>query len=180
MNPPKNAAVYCPEEQIPPMMHRRALQSLSLLPALLAVVALTACTLPLSAEAHDEWKRSYQLAQGGTVEIRNTNGEIRVEPADGSTVEVVATRVAKAGSDEDARSALKRIEITEKVAPNLVQLDSSRGGVGFEINVSRRVDYVLRVPRWANVTLHSTNGDITASGLTGTVRLESTNGEIKA
>jgi len=162
------------------MIRRRTAEILSLLSLAIAAAALNACTLPLRAEAHDEWKRTYQLAQGGTLEIVNTNGEIRVEPADGSTIEVVATRVAKAGSDEDAKTALKRIEITETATPTRVVLDSSRGGIAFEMNVSRRVDYLVKVPRWANVTLKSTNGEIVASGITGKVRLETTNGEIKA
>jgi len=162
------------------MIRRRSAHVLSMLFLAIAASALTSCTLPLRAEAHDEWKRSYQLAQGGSFEIRNTNGEIRVETTDGNTVEVVATRVAKAGSDEDARNALKRIEIVEDVTPNRIQLDSSRGGIAFEMNVQRWVDYVVKVPRWANVTLKSTNGEIVASGITGKVRLESTNGEIKA
>ena len=41
-----------------------------------------------------------------------------------------ATRTARAGSDEDARNALKRIEIVESVSENKVALDSARGGIG--------------------------------------------------
>src|SRR4051794_22942629 len=93
----------------------------------LALSAITACTLPLSAEAHDEWKRSYPLTPGGTVEIRNTNGKITVEAVDGTTVDVVATRSARAGSQEDANNALKRIEIIETVAADRIRLDSSHG-----------------------------------------------------
>jgi len=162
------------------MIRRRSAHVLSMLALAFTATALSSCTLPLRAEAHDEWKRSYPLAQGGSLEIRNTNGEIRVETTDGNTVEVVATRFAKAGSDEDARNALKRIEIAENVTPNRIQLDSSRGGVAFEINVQRWVDYVVKVPRWANVSLKNTNGDVIASSIAGTVRLETTNGEIKA
>ena len=145
-----------------------------------SIAALAGCSMPFTAEAHDEWKRSYPLAQGGSVEIRNTNGQIRVEPGDGGTVEVVATRSARAGSDEDARNALKRIEIVETIAPNRVELDSSGGGIGFEINVSKKVDYVVRLPKWANVTLQTTNGEIVATGIAGAFHAETTNGPIKA
>lgn len=153
------------------------------LAAALAAVALAAaggCGFPLNAEAHDEWKRTYPLAPGGSVEIRNTNGQIQVEPGEDGKVEVVATRIARAGSDEDARNALKRIEIVESISPNKVELDSSHGGAGFEINVSKKVDYVVRVPRWANVTVTTTNGEIRASGVAGALRAETTNGAIKA
>ena len=162
------------------MIRLRPVPGLSALFLTLAALTASACTLPLSAEAKDEWKRTYQLTQGGSVEIRNTNGEIRVEAAEGNTVDVIAVRVARAGSDEDARNALKRMDITETVSPNRVALDSTKGWTGLDMHVSRRVDYVVKVPKWANVTLHSTNGELFASGLTSTLRLETTNGEIRA
>jgi hypothetical protein len=144
----------------------------------LPLLTIGACTLPLSAEAHDEWKRSYQLSQGGSLEIRNTNGQIKVEAGDGNAVEVTATRNARAGSQEDANNTLKRVEITENVSPNRIVLDSSRGSMGFHISSSQWVDYIVRVPKWAGVTLKTTNGEITAAGITGAASFESTNGEI--
>jgi DUF4097 and DUF4098 domain-containing protein YvlB len=163
------------------MTHRPLrISALAVALAAVAFVTSSACTMGLAAEAHDEWKRSYPLSQGGSVEIRNTNGQIRVDPVDGNTVEVVATRSARAGSDQDAQAELKHIEIAESVASNRIELDSSHGGIGFEFNVSRKVDYVVRVPRWANVTLRTTNGEILAAGVAGTFQAESTNGAMKA
>jgi len=45
----------------------RFLYVIAILTAL--VSAVTGCSLPLTAEAHDEWKRSYPLEKGGLVEI---------------------------------------------------------------------------------------------------------------
>jgi DUF4097 and DUF4098 domain-containing protein YvlB len=165
------------------MMLGRSLRSgLGAALTLAALAAAAGCGMVLNAEAHDEWKRTYPLAQGGSVEIRNTNGRIQVEPGDDGKVEVVATRTARAGSDEEARAELKNIEIVESVSPNRIALDSAKGHIGivFEFNVSRRVDYVVRVPRWANVTVTTTNGEIAAAGVAGEFRAETTNGAIKA
>jgi hypothetical protein len=145
----------------------------------LALLAFTACSLPL-VEAHDEWKRTYQLTQGGTVEIRNTNGEIKLEPGDGNTVEVVAKRTARASTQETANSALKSIEIQETASPTHIVIDSARGITDLSFAVSREVEYAVRVPKWANVVLKTTNGEILAAGISGSARLESTNGEIQA
>src|SRR5262245_41743715 len=144
----------------------------------LTALGLTACSIPLSAEARDQWKRTYTLEKGGSLEIRNTNGEIRVETTDGDKVEVVADRVARAGSDAEAKTALGRIEITETATANRILLDSSKGGVAFEMNVSKHVDYVVHLPKWAAVTLSATNGEITVRGVGGALKVETTNGKI--
>lgn len=153
-------------------------------PLLLAasLVAAGACDLHLSnqAEAKDQWKRSYTLAAGGTLEVRNSNGRITVEAGDGNGVEVVADRLVRAASDEAAKDALAKFEIAETVAPDRVKLDSTNRGGGIFVGMSRQVDYQIRVPRWANVTLDAANSDITVTGLSGDLRAETTNGRVRA
>jgi hypothetical protein len=140
----------------------------------------SACGLDLlgKAEARDEWRRSYKIARGATFEIRNTNGKIRVQPGEGETIEVVATRIVKAPTEEQAKKTLSEFTIQESVSADQVVVDSRTHGLS--INRSRQVDYVVRLPRWVNVTLKSTNGDIDADGLAGMFRAETTNGEISA
>jgi hypothetical protein len=164
-----------------PIIRTRSTASVLVLAAAAALV-LPACGLNLSldAEAKDQWKKTYTLAAGGTFEIRNTNGKIDIQPADGTTVDVVADRVAKAATDEGARDALRRIEIKESASPDHVTLDSSGGGFNLEINTSRRVDYTVRLPKGVNVKLVSTNGDLQITGVTGTFDAEATNGRIHA
>lgn len=152
-----------------------------LVPAMLfALVPLGACGLNFSnqAEAHDQWKRSYTLTTGGKVEIRNTNGRIDVQPGDGNGVEIVAERTVSAATDDAAKEALSKFEISETASPNHITVDSSNHGSGILIGINRRVDYQIRVPRWANVTLNSTNGDINVAGVEGEFRVETTNGRI--
>ena len=146
----------------------------------LTVLSASACDVALTAraEARDEWKRSYKLSKGGTLEIRNTNGQIRVEPAEGDTVEVTATRIVKAPTEEQAKRTLEDFKIAETVSPESVLVDST--GLRMAINRSRRVDYMARVPRGTRVVLKSTNGDIDVRDLGGMFRAETTNGGIKA
>jgi hypothetical protein len=142
-------------------------------------VALGACNVvSLTAEATDTWTRHYSLTQGGSVDIRNTNGRTEVLAGDGNAVDVTATKIARAISDEGARDALRRIEINETVAPDRIAIDSSEHNMSFEINASRRVDYVVHVPRWANVELRATNGELRVRDLTGALRARTTNGTI--
>ncbi len=138
----------------------------------------------MRAEARDQWQRQYTLAEGGTLEIRNTNGLIHLDPGDGTKVEVTADRIVRAGTDQAAKDALTAFEIQERVSPDHITLDSTSHGSGSSLlsNLSRRVDYHVRIPRGANVRLETTNGDIEEAGprLTGTFHATTTNGRIRA
>ena len=86
-----------------------------------ALASAGACNLNFSnqAEAHDEWKRSYTLAQGGTLEIRNTNGRIDVavgrrQRGRGDRSRAASTR----RRDEAAKDGLAKFEIGETATPN--------------------------------------------------------------
>jgi putative adhesin len=146
----------------------------------LCVVGASACGFDLlaQAEARDEWRRSYKIARGGTFEIRNTNGKIRLQPGEGDTIEVVATRVVRAPTEEQAKKTLSEFQIEEKVASDSIVVDGTTRGLS--VNRSRHVDFAVRLPKWVNVTLKATNGEIDADGLTGMFRAETTNGTVKA
>lgn len=148
----------------------------------LSLVAAGSCGLQFSfdAEAHDQWTRHYSLAEGGTLEIHNTNGRIQVSPGDGDAVDIEATRTAKAATDEEAQRTLKTIEIAETVSPDHILIDSTTHGITFGFGPSRQVDYVVHVPRRAGVTLKTTNGNLNVTGLGGTFRATATNGRIRA
>lgn len=144
-----------------------------------AMAAAAACNLQLSTdvEAKDTWTRSYPISAAGTLSIISGNGRITVEAADTQTIEVSAERVVKAGNEAAANDQLKAFEIKEDVGPDRVVIDSSTRGL--QINVSRLVNYTVRVPRGVAVTLESSNGEITATNLAGAFSASSSNGRIR-
>jgi DUF4097 and DUF4098 domain-containing protein YvlB len=160
------------------MVLRRSSASLA---ALCAVVLTTgACNLNIStgAEARDQWTRSYPISATGSLTIRTGNGIINVEAGDRATIEVTAERIAKASTDEAAKEQLALFEIKEDVTADRVVIDSAPQG-GITINVSRRVNYTVRVPAGINVTLESSNGEIVARGIAGAFSASSSNGRIR-
>jgi hypothetical protein len=171
---------YGMEARMPASRRRRTSPIAAVL--FLSLTAAGACNLHLSSgvEARDEWKRTYTLAPGASLEIRNSNGKIRIVPVDGDVVEVLADRTVKAATDASAKAALGQFQIAETVTPKGVVIDGSTRGMGFTINLTRRVDFDVRLPRWADVKLDATNGDIEVSGLRGMFRAETTNGRIAA
>ncbi len=159
----------------------RALVATSLLA--LMVLAGAACDVVfqgMNAQASDQWTRTYKLEEGGTVEITNPNGMIDVSPsADATTVEVVAERRARAGTEAAARQELKAIEITEQVTPKQVRLEVARGRSSMHFGrQSREVSFKVKVPRSASVKLNTRNGELRIVGITGPVKADSTNGNV--
>jgi hypothetical protein len=144
-----------------------------------ALAALSACGLHIGTgiEAKDTWTRTYPVKAGATLEIHETTGLISLEAIDGDAIEVDATRIAEASTEEAAKELLKDFTIRETAAPDRVELDgTAQGSAGF--NRSRRVDYRIKVPRSVSVTVKTTNSAVTARGLGGMFRVDSTNGEI--
>jgi hypothetical protein len=142
----------------------------------LPLVALTsaACdivTADFRHQATAEWRKSYELAPGGRVEISNVNGRIRVEPSEGNRVEVVAEKKTRGASEEAAREALKNIEIREDASPSAVRIETrvQRSG-GLFGGGGGEVSYTVRVPGGAEVKFSTVNGGIELAGLTGRIR----------
>ncbi len=154
---------------------RRRLLSLALL---IPVVAGAACNLNISTdvEAKDQWTRSYPISESGALSIVTGNGRVVVETADITTIEVWAERIVKAGTEEAANEQLKTIDMHEEVSADRVSIDGSAKGLN--IRTSRRINYLVKVPKTIAVTLESSNGDISVTGLTGAFRASASNGRI--
>jgi DUF4097 and DUF4098 domain-containing protein YvlB len=150
--------------------------------SLVAVTAsLVACNLQLSTgiEAKSGWSRTYKVAAGATLEIREPNGRITIEAIDGSEIQVSATRVAKAATEEAAKAAAEKVQINEKVSADRVELDSTAGqNSGFMSTSSQHVDYDVKVPRSIHLSIKATNSKVDVKSVTGTLRIEAVNGEI--
>jgi hypothetical protein len=164
-----------------PSAWRRRLPVL-VLPLLLASAGCDIVTAEFRSEETTEWRKTYQLAPDGRLEISNVNGKIDVQPGDGNTVEIVALKKAKGPSPEAAKAALERITITEEASPAHIRIDTkmSRGEGGLFSGGSLSVEYRVKVPAGAEAKFTTVNGGIDLSGLKGRVEADTTNGGVHA
>jgi DUF4097 and DUF4098 domain-containing protein YvlB len=145
-----------------------------------AAAALSACdvvvnSLEVKGQAKDQWTRTYPLAANGDVEIVNANGRIDVTGADGTQVEVVAERSARAMTDEDARKVLAQLQIVESVTADLVRLETrAPAGEGRRIDVK----YHVKVPASASVVIRNSAGTVEIVSVKGAVKAEVDNGTV--
>lgn len=166
-----------------PLVRRKVIFVLPVL--VVASAAASGCDIAMAdlrQKETAEWRKNYELQPGGQLEISNVNGKIEVQPATGTSVEVVAEKSARAGSAEAAKDAIGRIEILEKASPTNVRIETKiqRGSSGFFGGWNQEVRYMVRVPPSIEVHLTTVNGGIELSGLKGRVTAEATNGGVKA
>jgi bifunctional DNA-binding transcriptional regulator/antitoxin component of YhaV-PrlF toxin-antitoxin module len=168
------------------LMPHRGRQLVLALPFLVvAAAATTACDIAMAdlrQKETAEWRKTYDLKPGGRLEISNVNGKIDVEPATGSSVEVVAEKSVRAASVEAAKDALNRIEIQENASPDTVRIETKlqRAPGSFFHGMNQEVHYRVKVPEALEVRVTTVNGGIEVSGLKGRVVAETTNGGVKA
>lgn len=150
-------------------------------PALaLLLTASAACEIDFvpRAEAREEWKKTYTVETGATLEIENGNGTVTVRPSSGPDIEIVATRIAKAGSEEAAKKLLADTTIDESASASAVRLSSrvrrtDWGGTQYQVN------YEVRAPAGVALDISATNGTVDVSGWTGRVEMSATNGSLE-
>ena len=166
-------------------LHPRTRRSAVAVPVLLvSLVALQGCdvvTADLKHSETTEWRKTYELAAGGRVEVSNVNGRIQVEPSTGNAVEVVAQKTARGVNPEAAKAALERIEIREEVSPSSISISTKvpRSGGWFEMG-GAQVKYTVRVPAGAEVKFTTVNGGVDVTGLSGRITAGTTNGGVVA
>jgi hypothetical protein len=159
---------------------------------LFALTALTVITTPaLSQErSRDTFNWSGRVPPGRWVQLRNINGEIRVEPATGDQVQVTATKTWRRGNPEDVRITVNKFGPGEQdviicalwsetaVCDESGYRDRGSGRNRRDNDVS--VEFRVRVPRGVKIGANSVNGSVTVEGATSEVNVGTVNGSVEA
>jgi hypothetical protein len=159
---------------------------------LLAATLLSwaACSITMGDDLLEERTETFSLEQGGNLTIRNVNGNVSIEPWDGSVVEVTlairgnASRGIPEGFDATAAATASSLtyDVEYPVGPSMVS-------VSFIIRVPRELNLIADVELTNGsisvigphlVDLGTDNGSITIEGAAGGDGAETTNGNITA
>jgi DUF4097 and DUF4098 domain-containing protein YvlB len=117
-----------------------------------------------------------RMNRNGTFDLQNIAGTIQVTGDGGSDVRIEATKRVRNPRESDARAMLQAID---------VRVSERNGDVEVRTGYPRRavtggVDYIVTVPRDANVILRSVSGDIRVTRLNGELRAETVSGKVIA
>ena len=139
---------------------------------LLVCIAAAACfagAAAASASAQD-FKKSYDLGSGGSIQVTNMSGDVTVTGYDGREVVVTGTR---SGPDANV------IEFEDHSSGNRIDI-----GVKYPRNChcDASVDFVVLVPSGTNYEfekISSMSGNVVVSGVTGEVHATSMSGDVR-
>jgi DUF4097 and DUF4098 domain-containing protein YvlB len=166
-------------------MHRSVFR-----PATLVQLAITLFLSQQCFGVTREFAQTYPLRSGGSLELNNVNGTVRIEAWDKDVVEV---RAVKTTSEKE--SNLDRVSIDVDSKPDGGLSISTRYPQEEDVEVA--VDYTVHVPRSALLThvntvngslritdlesvgdLHTVNGNIEVFEGSGNVHAHTTNGDV--
>jgi hypothetical protein len=147
--------------------------------------ALVCLLLSLNAAAQD-FRKSYEIGQGGSISVRNVSGDVTVTGYEGSAVLVLGF---KEGRDRDRvwvedNSAGNNVDVRARYPENC----DCNASIRFEVKVPRanyKFDSISSVSGDVEVTsvsgdllAKSTSGNVTVRGVTGAVNARSTSGNV--
>jgi DUF4097 and DUF4098 domain-containing protein YvlB len=128
-------------------------------------------------ELTEAFSRTVRLGRTGTFDLQNVSGDIQVTGAGGDDVRIEATKRVRSQNETEARAILSEIaiQVQERSGRVEVRTDYPR-----RRNWSGGVDFMVTVPRDANVSLRTVSGTVKISSINGELRAESVSGDIVA
>ena len=156
----------------------------------LAVFGVLGAPTAAWAQQTRSWDWKGTLGSGRTVYLRNVNGEVRIEPGTGSTVEVHAEKRWRRGDPDDVRIEARQLGSSGDVIICALWTERATGDEdGYHGNQDRgwrdrdndvSVQFVVKVPVSARVDASTVNGGLAISGISGDIAAHTVNGDVEA
>jgi hypothetical protein len=153
--------------------------------AVAVLFSLAAAASAWAGSASETIDRSYKLPPGHQVVVLNLNGPVAVTAWEQPVVRLVAVKTARATTDGRARAYLRELQVrVEQTGGKLfirTHTPGSEGGIKGWLTcagIDSEVAYHLTLPREAQLSATTVNGDVAVDGLVASVRANSTNGNV--
>ena len=131
--------------------------------------ALVLCMAAAVVTSAQDFQRSYNLGDGGTVEIANVSGDINLTGYEGSAIVVNAFKEGRDGNlvEVEDLSTQGRVHLRAKYPNNC--------------NCEASIRFEVRVPRSANINfdkISTASGNLKAEGFAGRLHLSTASGDV--
>lgn len=150
-----------------------------------ALLALATASAAWAGNALETIDRTLPLPAGHQVVVQNLNGPVQVTGWDSSHVRLVAIKTARAATAGRARAYLRELKVQiDQTGGKLTirtRTPGSEGGIRGWLacaGVDGEVSYRLSLPREAELSAATVNGDVEVGGMLARVRAASTNGSV--
>ena len=149
-------------------------------------------------EVQEIVEQIHDFQPGQVLTVKSINGKISIQNGNHNQIHMVATKKAKANTEEEADEILDNtyiqvtptgngLEIVTKHPPKDMLRKGKNINVTYELTVPKSIILDVRTtngkieiaPTIGDVTAKTTNGDIDLEGTEGTVHTQTTNGDIE-
>jgi DUF4097 and DUF4098 domain-containing protein YvlB len=130
-------------------------------------------------EQTDRIVQTVKVGRGGTLDLSNISGDVRVTGTGGDEIVIEAVKRVRHRDPDQARRLLQELRVDIGTVGDRVEIRTTypRRGGG-ERGVSARVDYTISVPAGAAVSVKTISGDASVTKVTGEVRAETVSGDV--
>ncbi len=129
-------------------------------------------------ETTDKFSRTFKVAKGASLDLANLSGDVVVTVGTGGEIVIDAVKRVRGRDGSTAKQQLDavRIEAAERAAGRI----EVRTIYPERLNSRVSVNFAVRVPADAAVTLKSISGDVRVTGVAGELRAETVSGNVTA
>jgi hypothetical protein len=138
--------------------------------ALTGVIGLSLAAAPVRA---DEWSKSYPVTGRASLTVATGDGDVTVTGSDKSTIDArVTTSGYKLGPND--------VQIVESQNGNQVSIEVKFPHMNWGWGGHKSVKVELQVPRDLDMNIHTSDGNVTAQTVSGTMTFDTGDGNITA
>lgn len=123
------------------------------------------------------YKEKYPVQKGATLNVINKFGDIHCQVWEESSVSILVTITVDASSQEKANKVFEKISVALSGSSSLV---SGKTEVGNINNGDFSIDYDIMMPKWINIDLDNSFGEIYLGEVDGSTKINLEYGAMKA
>ena len=154
----------------------KVFKSKSLLLSLLLIVTVS---FSISAQdASKEYSESYDVSQGVTLNTDTKYSDVELLTWDKSVIDILVEIEVEASSKSRAEEALEKIDVRISKSGNNVSLVTEFEN-GWSRNVKTKIKVTINAPKWVNLDMDNSYGDLFIQEVTGLVLLDLKYGNMK-
>lgn len=121
---------------------------------------------------------THQVGAGGSLDLQNLSGDVRVTGGGGSEIRIEAIKRVRHRDPDQAKALLDRMRVEMTNVSGRLEVRTVYPRVSGR--VSAGVDYTITVPSSIDVSLKTISGDIVVTNVRGEVRANTTSGDVEA
>ena len=158
-------------------LNLKSLSNRSVFTGIMAALFILTALVASADDFTKTYKEKYPVQKGATLNVVNKFGDIHCQVWEESSVAITVTITVDAASQEKANKVMEKISVSLSGSASLVQGKTEVGNIS---NGDFSIDYDIMMPKWMNIDLDNSFGEIYLGVVDGTTKINLEYGAMKA